>query len=490
MFKKAGLVVCGILAGLLFVEAGLRCAGAIYLAEQDRHNRRETAHAGSYRILCLGESTTFGQYPRLLSRILSEQAGPGTFSVIDRGVPGISSTDIVERLPMLLDEYKPDMVVTMMGINDFPMDGKHVHLWRFLMSLRVYKLYVWLTQRHPAGCYLKSFLYEKADRSLELSLGTKPSTAELYCLRGEICLELGQRVRAENFFNAALSLDPDSRAAKLGLGEICKDRGDLDAAEQLFGEVLGECRDPLECSRACTALSVLYRIRDVPEKVETYLKKAIVYRPSAAMPRKELGWYYYNHERIEDAGEQFSAAVSLDPSDPQGYEGLAAVYERTGRTALAESLYLQMVRANPRSDIMCLMLAAFLRAHGKADAAEYYSRKARHIQMCGFNPVTAANYRRVKRTLGVRGITYVCMQYPLRSAAALKNLFGGETGCVIFVENVDLFRRVLAREPFASCFTDAFAGDFGHCTEKGNELIAANLAQVILQSSGRGEDSR
>jgi len=30
-------------------------------------------------------------------------------------------------------------------------------------------------------------------------------------------------------------------------------------------------------------------------------------------------------------------------------------------------------------------------------------------------------------------------------------------------------------------FTDMFAGDFGHCTRKGNRLLAENIANVILK---------
>jgi len=34
---------------------------------------------------------------------------------------------------------------------------------------------------------------------------------------------------------------------------------------------------------------------------------------------------------------------------------------------------------------------------------------------------------------------------------------------------------------YKEVFRDMFSGDFGHCTEKGNRLLAGNIAAVILK---------
>ncbi len=47
--------------------------------------------------MCLGESTTFEQYPKQLQTIL-ECKYPNKFSVVDCGVPGISIQKILAKL--------------------------------------------------------------------------------------------------------------------------------------------------------------------------------------------------------------------------------------------------------------------------------------------------------------------------------------------------------------------------------------------------------
>ncbi|MFH1363885.1 MAG: hypothetical protein ABIH45_06740 [Candidatus Omnitrophota bacterium] len=50
---------------------------------------------------------------------------------------------------------------------------------------------------------------------------------------------------------------------------------------------------------------------------------------------------------------------------------------------------------------------------------------------------------------------------------------------VIFVDNEMLFKNATEKEGYDEYFTDSFAGDFGHCTVKGNKLLAENIAKAI-----------
>jgi tetratricopeptide (TPR) repeat protein len=71
------------------------------------------------RVLCLGESTTFGAqvaYPAELEKLLN--AGGRRYQVINGGVPGIDTDEILRRLDGNLARYRPHIVVAMMGAND------------------------------------------------------------------------------------------------------------------------------------------------------------------------------------------------------------------------------------------------------------------------------------------------------------------------------------------------------------------------------------
>jgi len=44
------------------------------------------------------------------------------------------------------------------------------------------------------------------------------------------------------------------------------------------------------------------------------------------------------------------------------------------------------------------------------------------------------------------------------------------------------FRDALKEHPYSELFTDNFGGEFGHCTPKGNSILAENIAEVILKA--------
>ncbi len=51
---------------------------------------------------------------------------------------------------------------------------------------------------------------------------------------------------------------------------------------------------------------------------------------------------------------------------------------------------------------------------------------------------------------------------------------------IIFVDNEKLFRKAVRQDGMTVYFRDMFAVEFGHCTEKGNRLLAENIARSIL----------
>ena len=68
---KITLIVFGISLFVILLEVGLGIGGFILLSLQEYRNLQSMKHKDTYRIMCLGESTTQGQYPRLLEEILN-----------------------------------------------------------------------------------------------------------------------------------------------------------------------------------------------------------------------------------------------------------------------------------------------------------------------------------------------------------------------------------------------------------------------------------
>lgn len=84
----------------------------------------EQKRPGVFRIVCLGDSSTFGfnvdeanAYPQALQQLL-EQRYPGRFEVLNLGVPGYSSRQGIELLRQEVLGYEPDLVTFAFGTND------------------------------------------------------------------------------------------------------------------------------------------------------------------------------------------------------------------------------------------------------------------------------------------------------------------------------------------------------------------------------------
>lgn len=70
-------------------------------------------------MLALGDSLTYGtgaspqtSYPSVLAQLTG-------WKIINAGVPGETASQGCERLPLLLDEHKPALVLVLLGGNDF-----------------------------------------------------------------------------------------------------------------------------------------------------------------------------------------------------------------------------------------------------------------------------------------------------------------------------------------------------------------------------------
>lgn len=81
---------------------------------------------GTFRIVCLGGSTTFGlyetdetkTYPAQLEAELNRRYSAPTFEVINAGTPGWSSAEDLINLAFRVLELEPDLIITYEGVND------------------------------------------------------------------------------------------------------------------------------------------------------------------------------------------------------------------------------------------------------------------------------------------------------------------------------------------------------------------------------------
>jgi len=139
------------------------------------------------------------------------------------------------------------------------------------------------------------------------------------------------------------------------------------------------------------------------------------------------------------------------------------------------------VDLNPKNDRAYGAILVLYEEIGKAELAKEYANKVNRLRLGYYNPVTVNNYRKLKEILNKRGIKFVCVQYPMRSVEPLKKIFEGKQENMVFVDNELIFKDAVKKGGFRAYFKDMFAGDFGHYTPKGNQLLAENIAKTIIK---------
>lgn len=123
--RRGALILFGLALGVLALEAMLQLGALVVWA---RGSAPTTAWPGGrQRILCLGDSNTYGlyladrgdAYPQQLERLWNADPSRPPIEVLNLGYPGTNSSKLVHDLPRMLDTLRPDVVILMVGSNDF-----------------------------------------------------------------------------------------------------------------------------------------------------------------------------------------------------------------------------------------------------------------------------------------------------------------------------------------------------------------------------------
>jgi len=493
--EKISLIIFGLCLFLILLETGLRLAGFILLSMQEYRNLQSVKQKGAYRIMCIGESTTAGRYPAFLEEILNQRNIGIKFSVVNKGVSAINTTLILANLESNINNYRPDMVIAMMGIND---SGKFVscgvtadfkHRFTF-KSLKIYKLarLIWLHMLAKADevkvyCSnrgLKEFHSEviAAERSLKEDLQIDSGNYRAYLNLGLFYREQGRFAEAGEAFAKALELSPENEQIYIELGWLYRKQEDLSRAEELWNKALK--LNPKN-DLAYSALAWLNLKQRHFIQAEALSKKALKLNPGNCPVYNTLGWTYRKQGKFVLAEETFKKAIQLNPKNIKAYVGLGQLYQDQGKFAQAEEIFRKVLEFSPKNDYARSALPLLYQGMGKTELAQECARQADRLKLEYYKPVTVYNYRKLRAILDSKGIKFVCMQYPVRNIEPLRKIFEGNEEGIIFVDNEKVFRDALKKDGRAKYFNDMFGGDFGHCTGVGNRLLAENAADTILQ---------
>ncbi len=428
--QKIILILFGFCASIIVLEAGLRVSGFVILSCQEYGNRLSIKQRGSYRILCVGESTTQYGYPSFLEENLNQQNIGIRFRVINKGRSGTNTSVILSQIESYLDEYQPNMVVAMMGIND---RGKHMPYEKHT-PLKIIN-------------YLRFFKTYRLARLLWLHIVTKVEEMGLHKSKSL------EKTDLENMNNIKTE-DSIMKPLETNLNK------DL---------VYFKTRR-------------LYTNQRISYQNEESLKKAIELNPNNYQAYLNLGWQYIYSKKYRPAEKIFKKAMELNSNNFMLYLGLGSAYlclddTRRAGECLKKGLEFKL---NDKTRIYGA-ISIIYEGIGQAEIAKEYYNKAKELGLEGYNSITKSNYLELKEILDKRKIKLICVQYPMRNIEPLKKIFEGHTDGIIFVDNEKSFKDAVKRSAYNNYFADIFGGNFGHCAEKGNKLLADNIAKVLLE---------
>ncbi len=166
LLSRSALIAIGVVLGLVVLEIGLQVAAAwTKLHEQPLPESWSTANR---RVLCLGDSNTYGiyvadrsqAYPRQLESFWNSAPRGSRIEALNLGYPGTNSSRLRRDLPAMLEALRPDLVVVMVGANDcwtvpVPVEGPQAFLASVLHFIqkhsRVYRFAYMLGRVPSAG---------------------------------------------------------------------------------------------------------------------------------------------------------------------------------------------------------------------------------------------------------------------------------------------------------------------------------------------------
>ncbi len=224
-------------------------------------------------------------------------------------------------------------------------------------------------------------------------------------------------------------------------------------------------------------LGARYLGRGMKEEARIMYERALAEDPSAIEWASDLAYLYRLEGRWAQAEAVLLKATQL--GNTALYAKLAELYETQGRFDAAEAAYRRAIRLHPENENFRHGLEALAASRSRAAHGKPVVEKRSLLDIAG-GPTTV-NYRKIVRMAQAGGALFFAMQYPLRDAAELRRMLEGLPD-VIFIDNKDSFRKALNGGSYDDYFIDRFGGNWGHCTERGNRLIAQNAAKAVLEA--------
>jgi len=547
--RKLLAMAGGALLTLVLLELAVALAyrGFVHL-QADQAPAASPGGGNELRILCVGESTTAVSgddtgtlllpataYPAQLERILDARQSTFDFNVLNAGMLGGNSESVMSMVEARVPEFRPDLIIAMMGIRDRGGDPLPLlaAIPDWLSSLRTVQLACWLYEgvvmrrgenaasvrradeipralqsmdwqlriygketriafpidgaAEEAVSDLRVALYhwyigriEHAERLLRETIAQQ---AMGYNILARVLASTGRLGEAQALLEDAIRRHPEEGMYRVVLANLLTEQKRFDEARVLLEQALAES-------------SVL------EEAVHT---KNWIYIALADLNRAE-GDHEQALQVLESVqpqkGERFRPAFPLVRIQKNAL--LGEIHTDLGRWAKAERCLLQALEARPMQHSHMWLLSKVYRQTGQLEKEEHVRREllketermgeyfelAKLFRQSGDGdrvpdllahalrqiPSIEANYRRLYELASRNDIELVVMQYPFFGLDLLHQ-YAPKADGVYFIDNEHIFDAA----PEKYVFDPRFPWAFTHYTEEGSRVLAEHVAGSVLE---------
>lgn len=341
--------IFGLLATLLLTEISLAVFAKSRQVVKNLNNQSDPND--EFVILALGESTTVSvlnvqgddySWPATLEELLNEESTLDTqFKVINEGWNGIDSDFILNNLEQNLDQYQPDLVISMMGINDHgvveydAVAGIEEH--GFLQKFRTFRLVK----------YLSSNLREKLQES-QIDQNLTDCDSEAECIKvARVYFKEDKLTWAVKFWQKALKYNPTNQISLLRLADYYLDQRRFDQASHYISLLEQHHDQNLE---VLVSLGEFYQIQNDQARARNYFKRALEKDPQYIPAQVGL---ICSISRAPDFADQYEKITSELKNNPtkavEPYVALAETVQYLDRKEEALIWLMQALNLDPQN---------------------------------------------------------------------------------------------------------------------------------------------
>ena len=339
-------------------------------------------------------------------------------------------------------------------------------------------------------------LYQKNNRSkdiIEYADNTNTNNKDVITLlesgRGQAYLDLKNYSEAERWFLKSLETTPENILAIANIGKVYAENGKIDDAIKIFIKY-----DNIVRSLPSDQFNIFFE-EDVYTKIAEYyfrrgnlstayniLSHMMITNPNKA---EEVVWFSQISEKLnqtDQASNILQRIINENPGNLVAWHELGRYYLNHDKIQEAEDLFEKKFDLKPLKEARDYDKGAHdLNQSGLILESDEMRKKAMELRAQYYLANSEDNHVRIYKKLHKNGIKFIAMQYPLLDITQLKNRFNGDED-VIFVENKEYFQKALSNSSYNDYFLDNFGLYFGHPKKKGNQLIAENVADTVLKN--------